>query len=292
MRFSRHPALAADTIVKRTIEGFVRPAYAAFRAASATTATEHGGALRRLRRRTRSAERAIGLRQPWSPPGRKVEIIRFGPITEDNRLERILYLAGPQEHRPEAGPGSTCRQGRIRHRSGDAARQKSVAMQGLGALEFVLFGTGSESLEATGRPLSLRLRAGGCAEPRRHGGGQSRCMARAGRHLPCNGPMPGADNPLYRTDDEAMTELFNVFVHGLEMIRDVRLNGFLGDDARRRQAEVRRSTGVPGDDRLASRQSARHAQDCSRPVGLGGKLPCQIPPGSPSRSISSSTRPG
>ncbi len=47
--------------------------------------------------------------------------------------------------------------------------------------------------------------------------------------FPGNGPTPGADNPLYRSDDEAMTELFNVFVHGLEMIRDVRLNGFLGD---------------------------------------------------------------
>jgi predicted lipoprotein len=40
---------------------------------------------------------------------------------------------------------------------------------------------------------------------------------------------PGPDNPLYRSDDESMTELFNVFVHGLEMVRDVRLNGFLGE---------------------------------------------------------------
>ena len=39
----------------------------------------------------------------------------------------------------------------------------------------------------------------------------------------------GDKNPLYRDADEALTELLEVFVNGLELIRDQRLGGFLGD---------------------------------------------------------------
>lgn len=39
---------------------------------------------------------------------------------------------------------------------------------------------------------------------------------------------PGPDNKLYRDKAEAVTELFEVFVHGLEQVRDTRINAFLG----------------------------------------------------------------
>ena len=144
-------------------------------------------------------------------------------------------------------------------------------MQGLGALEYVLFGTGSESLGRTGRPLSLRLRPGGRAKHRRHGERRARCMAGARTALRAQWANARPDNPLYHNDDEAMTELFNVFVHGLEMIRDVRLNGFLGDDARRRQAEAGDLLALRCDDRLARRQYAMACEDCSRPRGSAWK---------------------
>ena len=49
--------------------------------------------------------------------------------------------------------------------------------------------------------------------------------------MPRNGRSPAPDNPLYRTAREAVTELLDVFVNGLELVRDVRLGGFLGDEA-------------------------------------------------------------
>ena len=113
----------------------------------------------------------------------------------------------------------------------DVARlkQKSVAMQGLGALEFVLFGTGSESLAEPGDPH--RCAYGLAVAQNVEDMAEAVSVAwQAPDGISRQWAAPGADNPLYRSDDEAMTELFNVFVHGLEMIRDVRLNGFLGDE--------------------------------------------------------------
>ncbi len=43
---------------------------------------------------------------------------------------------------------------------------------------------------------------------------------------------PSADNPLYRDGTEAVTELMDVFVTGTELVRDVRLGGFLGKEAK------------------------------------------------------------
>jgi predicted lipoprotein len=42
---------------------------------------------------------------------------------------------------------------------------------------------------------------------------------------------PGAGNSLFRDDSEALTELLDVIVHGLELVRDVRLGGFLAETA-------------------------------------------------------------
>ena len=42
---------------------------------------------------------------------------------------------------------------------------------------------------------------------------------------------PGPGNPLYKTGTESVTELLEVFVNGLELVRDVRVGGFLGEQA-------------------------------------------------------------
>ncbi|MGO4840202.1 imelysin family protein, partial [Rhizobiaceae sp. 2RAB30] len=42
---------------------------------------------------------------------------------------------------------------------------------------------------------------------------------------------PSADNPLYRDDAESLTDLLEVFVNGLELVRDQRVNSFLGAEA-------------------------------------------------------------
>ncbi len=49
---------------------------------------------------------------------------------------------------------------------------------------------------------------------------------------------PGPQNALYRDGTEAVTELVGVFINELEMVRDVRLKGFLGGKPGSRQAEA------------------------------------------------------
>jgi len=220
------PAHADMPLVTRAIEGFVRPAYHSFAEQTATLETDIATlcaapgepALERARGDFVSA---VGS---WSV----VETIRFGPVTEDNMLERILFwpdrksigLKQVQAALAENDETAT---------DPDKLAGKSVAMQGLGALEFVLFGTGAETL------------AGGDAYRCAYGLAISTNLNRMATKVAAEWDTPdgiakvlenpGADNPHYRNNTEAVTEIFNVIVHGLELVRDVRVNGFLGEDA-------------------------------------------------------------
>lgn len=221
------PAAAENAVVRSAVDGFVRPAYAAFHDATVTLEGSVdslcGGAaeasLESARRDFRETVRA------WS----RVETIRFGPVTEANRLERILFWPDRK------GIGLKQVQAAIAREDPTAADPKSlagksVAMQGLGALEFVLFGTGSEDL--LGPAGAYRCSYGqAIASNLDMMAGDIETAWSAPDGIASQWANPGPDNPLYRSDDEALTELFNVFVHGLEMLRDVRLDGFLGETA-------------------------------------------------------------
>ena len=195
-------------------------------------------------------------------------------MTEENRLERILFWPDRK------GIGLKQVQAALAGKDASAPPTprtlagKSVAMQGLGALEFVLFGTDSEALAEPGDPYRCAYGAaiaGNLDDDRR----AMLDAAWAGSGWLCrgNGPIRAATIALYRTDAEAVTELFDVFVHGLEMVRDVRLNGFLGETPasdKPKQALFWRS----GDDgRLARRQSARHEGRCSTRPASASALP-------------------
>ncbi|WP_353643740.1 imelysin family protein [Mesorhizobium sp. WSM2239] len=217
----------ANPVIPDVIAGFVRPAYETFHSAS----SKLGGDMDALcakpsAERLSAAERAfLAAVTAWS----EVEIIRFGPATEENRLERILFwpdrksIGLKQVQRALAEEDAS---------AADPATLagKSVAMQGLGALEFILFGTGAEGLVepggayrcAYGRAIAANLQ--GMAAAILAGWQSPDGIARQWAN-------PGADNSLYRTDGEALTELLDIFIHGFEMVRDVRLNGFLGEEA-------------------------------------------------------------
>jgi uncharacterized protein len=160
----------------------------------------------------------------WS----RIENYRFGPLMTDNRSDRILFwpdrkgIALKQVQAILAKKDQT---------AVDPAtlKDKSVAVQGLGALEFILFGTGSEALEsadgdfrcAFGSAVATaisdvgeEMRAEWFAEP-----GISTRMIR-----------PSEADPDYRSNDEVLQELIGVMAHGVEAIRDQRILPFLGRD--------------------------------------------------------------
>jgi uncharacterized protein len=223
------PALAskATDVVNGAIDGFVRPGYKTFhQATSALLVDEQALCATPSQATLDVARKAFGETvDAWS----RIEIIRFGPVTEQNRLERVLFWPDRK------GTGLKQVQAALASKDPTAADAKqlagkSVAMQGLGALEFVLYGTGSEALAAGdayrcsyGAAISGNLDA--IATDLETAWASPDGFAKVWAN-------PSADNPSYRDGTEAVTELMDVFVTGTELVRDVRLGGFLGKEAK------------------------------------------------------------
>ena len=223
------PAVAnekATEIIEGSISGFVRPAYAALHERADALAE----AVKKLcatpsRDNLQSAQDSFrAATDAWS----YAEIIRFGPITEQNRLERMLFWPDRK------GIGLKQVQATLAAKDTTAADPaqlptKSVAMQGLGALEFVLFGTGADALYQTGNLYRCQYGVAIAGNIATIAGDVD--AAWAGDGFAGQWAHPGPGNPLYKTGTELVTELLEVFVNGLELVRDVRVGGFLGEQA-------------------------------------------------------------
>ncbi|KRB26191.1 MULTISPECIES: imelysin family protein [unclassified Mesorhizobium] len=222
--FPASAAVKASDIIQPAIDGFVRPAYADLHQHAETlTKAMHKlceapsqGELDATRTEFSATVHA------WS----SVEIIGFGPIKENNRLERMLFwpdrksigLKQVQAALSDKDPAAT-----------DPAQLagKSVAMQGLGALEFVLFGDGADALAGKDDPYRCAYGAAVAGNIETMAGEVSAAWNKPDGFAAL-WANPGPQNALYRDGNEAVTELVGVFINELEMVRDVRLKGFLG----------------------------------------------------------------
>lgn len=160
----------------------------------------------------------------------RVEFLRIAPLMEDNRADRLLFwpdrrgigLRQVQAILAEEDASATAL---------DTLRAKSVAVQGFGALEFVLFGTGAEALSGPegafrcqyGSAIAANIAqiAGELAEGWFAPGGIADHLTR-----------PQADHADYRTETEALEALVGLVSHGLEAVRDVRINPFMPTEER------------------------------------------------------------
>lgn len=210
-------------VLQRMLAEYVRPGYADFNAAATSLETSVAALCESPSVENLNATRSAfgGAVESWS----RIEWLRLGPVMSDNRLERILFFPdrkGTGRKQVEAAIAS--RQDNVT--SVGTLVGQSVAMQGLGALEFILFGSGSDTLAAPDAShrcafaravatnlvdLSNRIISGW-----RDGSGLAQVFLK---------PAPG--NPLFRTDREALNLLLGQMIHGLEAIRDTRVNAFL-----------------------------------------------------------------
>ncbi len=216
-------AQGAHGAIKSTIGGYVRPAYTEFHASAADLADAVATLCAAPSSRGLDDTRAAFGRtvEAWS----RIELLRVGPVTEENRLERILFWPDRK------GTGLKQVQAALATEDPTASDPaslagKSVAMQGLGALEFVLFGTGSETLASAdgyrcAYAAAIARNASGIA------GGVAEAWAKPDGYAG-HWSHPGEANPYFRDETEALNELLAVFVDGLELVRDQRL-GFLGE---------------------------------------------------------------
>lgn len=164
----------------------------------------------------------------------RVEVIRFGPVAANDRYERIFYWPD----RKGIGRRQVMRVLRSEdQRALDpvSLTKKSVAVQGLTALEYVLHGPGANALAAAA-PQAFRCRyasaivanlkaiAAAIVDGWQTGGGFERTWSN-----------PGPDNSVYLAPRETTLELVKIIDHGLQNIRDRRLAPILGYGANRKR---------------------------------------------------------
>lgn len=159
----------------------------------------------------------------WS----KIEILRFGPVTQDHRYERLFYWPDPkglglkQVHDALAKKDEAVT---------DPAKlaAKSVALQGLPALEDLLYGEGAEGLAKDGTAsfrchfaASVAANVASIATEVEQSWGDQAPFAKIFL-------APNPTDPLYHAPKEVTLDLFKAFTSGIELVRDQKLGKPLG----------------------------------------------------------------
>ncbi len=160
----------------------------------------------------------------WS----KVEIIRFGPVTEDHRYERLFYWPDPKSIGLKQVQAALAKRDEAVTRPDELAA-KSVALQGLPALEYLLYGDGAEALGKSKGEGTFR-----CAFAVAVAGNIDRIAKsvmeawRGGAAYEQSFLGPAADDPHYRSPKEVVLDLFKALTSGIELVRDQKLGKPLG----------------------------------------------------------------
>ncbi|MBO6759212.1 MAG: imelysin family protein [Roseibium sp.] len=158
----------------------------------------------------------------WS----RVEMFRFGPAREDNRFEQLFYWPDRKGRGLKQVQRALASEDPQFTDSGVLAG-KSIAVKGLPALEFVLFGTGSDTL-AAGNPFRcafaeaiarvIESNANALLAGWNDADGYGDLMKSA-----------GSDGSPYKTHGEAVQDLLRAASEQLEIVRNVKLAAALND---------------------------------------------------------------
>lgn len=211
--------------IDRTIERFIVPGYAALSVASGRLMASMAELCEDPGAATVSAARASFTEAVAAFS--RIEMFRFGPARENHRFERLFFWPdrrGRGRRQVETliakeDPGAL---------DVDALRKKSVAVQGLPALELVLFGKGSEGLgEGTAR---FRCRYGEAIA-----GAIDRTAHRVGegwtdpRGFGAVMRSAGSENPVYRTRGEVVEDFLGAAAEQLRIVWELKLQRVLRD---------------------------------------------------------------
>lgn len=228
MLFCAGPALAQavtpSQVLDAAVNEVIRPGMAAFKMRTSGLESAMGGLC------AVPSERALSIaRQQFGLAAQaygRIEFVRIGPLMEDNRADRLLFWPDRR------GIGLRQVQAIIAEEDASASevtdlRDKSVAVQGFGALEYVLFGTDAEGL--VGADAAFRCRYGQAIAANISSIADQVAMGwyrydGVASHL--TRPVP--ENADYRTQTEALEALIGLVTHGIEGLRDTRINPFVG----------------------------------------------------------------
>ena len=226
---------AVPAVMAKAVDDFIIPGYRNLteKTAAATKATAKLCA-------APSQATADGARTAFSEvvgAWSAIEVVRLGPALEQNRFERFLFYPDRKS------TGLKQVQAIVSKKDESAADEarlkgKSVAAQGLGALEYVLYGTGAETLLNKDGDFRCRY---GLAITKNLDTIANEFLAAWQKPdgIQAAWKDPGPDNPEFRNNREAATELLGILVHGVETVKDQRLKPFYeGKDDKGRRALV------------------------------------------------------
>ena len=168
-----------------------------------------------------------------------VQHLRFGPVMEDDRFLSIFFWPDPRNFTSRHLSGLKASLG-DRPLSAESLAQMSVAVQSLSAFERVM--TDPEQASQIGFPRCDLAKA--IAENLNNKIAATAAAWQEGAAYPLYLTEPGPENPLYRDDREALSELFKALGSGLQFLHERTLLPVVGDsveDARPRRAAFRRS---------------------------------------------------
>jgi predicted lipoprotein len=216
------PEAEVTRVMTAAVNGFIRPGYDAFQ----TSAEKMTKAMAALCQAPSSANlgSAKSAFRDVATAWARVEIIRIGPVIEQNRFERILFYPDRKSTGLKQVQAALSKEDQAATDPA-ALGTRSVAMQGLGALEYVLYGTGSEDLAKTTQNYRCRYGAAIAANVANVAKDISGIWD-APDGIAATWEKPGPDNPAFRTGGEAITALLGILVHGTEAVRDQRIETF------------------------------------------------------------------
>ena len=214
-------------VVWNAIDGFIRPGYANF----VDAAKETKGAMDDLCQlpageNLEGAREAFGhLVSAWS----KVEFVQFGPVMEDNRGSRILFFPDRKSIGLRQVQAIIATKDESATLPDDLAG-KSVAVQGLGALEYVLHGKDADALATKDGNFRCRFGQAVAGNVVSLGTAIQNGWATDIGGIAERMTNPKDTDPAYRTADDSLTEILGIFIHGFEAIRDQRLKPAMGEN--------------------------------------------------------------
>ena len=216
-----HEGLAAQAL-----EGHIRPGYNAFKSTTDELKSVLEAACKthdiKSDEQVKAAFRNAVL--AWS----RVEHLKFGPILENNRNERIMFFPDRQKI------GERQVQQILRKQEPGALRvadlqQKSVAVQGLTALEVLLYAKSADSYLATTPEATFACgyAAAVAQNLAQIAADVAAAWAKDGSYTAL-WLKPGDDNPLFKTSSGPTAELLTAFRNGIGNARDGKLLPSLG----------------------------------------------------------------
>lgn len=220
------PTIPTNDIISGAITNYIRPGFAQF-ATDAGSLKAHLATLCAMPS-TGALTTAQNHFKITVASYSRIEFLHLGPLTIGDRAERLLFwpdtkgIALKQVQQALAQKDPTAA-------DPAALEKKSVAMQGLGALEFVLFGTGNETLATS--EGAYRCRYGSAIGTLVAGIATTldtewQDKSPDGPEAHMLDPKPDADD--YRTQKEVLEKLSGSLVVGTETIRDQRLTPIIG----------------------------------------------------------------